>query len=208
MQAPPLTCAGRVLQASPLPEWGQGLAFGHRCGPGGHVGGHVPGSWSWALRGWSEGELSVSALQRTERRSNRGGGRGWRDGGVGGERCSIDAGREGYRWPGDGCSQRICFVCVLRAYEQGFPDGLFQCGAAEHPSAAKQAPPRWNARAWAAPHTQTHIHTSAQFCCCHDNHRVGSPVGKKVVYSFIYSKVIFYSSLCDIFSCATLLWLF
>lgn len=40
---PPLTCAGRVLQAASLLEGGEGLAFGPRRGPGGHAAGHVAG---------------------------------------------------------------------------------------------------------------------------------------------------------------------
>lgn len=65
---PPLTCAGCVLQASPLPEGRQGLVFGPcapGCVPGGQVGGHVPGS-RWLKLG--KEELSESELRLTERR--------------------------------------------------------------------------------------------------------------------------------------------
>lgn len=110
---------------------------------------------SFARMEWRRAErVSASEDGTSERQRRRK--RMKDDGGVEGERCSIDTGREGYRWSGDGCSLRICFVCVLRAYEQGYPDGLFRCGAAEHLSAANQAPP-----SWAAAHTRARRSTVA-----------------------------------------------
>ena len=54
---------------------------------------------------------------------------------------------------------RVCVymcACVLRASEQGFPVRLVQCGAAEHPSAAKQPPDRVSCPSCS---NDTHIHT-------------------------------------------------
>lgn len=70
---PPLTCAGRVLQAAPLLKRGKRLAFdpgATGCGPGGHVGGHDPGSCCSARLEWEEEEeenwMSQAELWRTE----------------------------------------------------------------------------------------------------------------------------------------------
>lgn len=78
------------MQAAPLPEGGEGLAFGRCCAPRGHVGGHVPRLSSSACRGEGEEERTESDLRRTERRSDRGGGGGEEVEEEG--RCGTDAG--------------------------------------------------------------------------------------------------------------------
>lgn len=194
--SPALTCAGRVLKAAPLPEWGEELVFRPSDISRGQVGGHFPGlcgsdCFRWVKESWvshSCGGWSVADLQ-----SVRGGGEKMRWMTYRREkvRCSTDAGSlESF------CIQcKYVCVCVLRACEQGFPDWLVQHGAAEHPSAAKQAPPppkdsprpelqRWRKmRAWwrgsASPLPRTNTHTeynthssSLRVCCCHDNHNL------------------------------------
>lgn len=73
---PPLTCAGRVLQAASLPERGQGLAFGTRRGPGGRAGGHVASITSARKeRRRAErvfGGQTVGGTEKTGRRRKRG----------------------------------------------------------------------------------------------------------------------------------------
>lgn len=161
---PPLTCAGCVLQAAPLPEGGEGLVFGPR-GPGGasrgQVGGHVPRLCGSGWLGWvKESWVSQSCRRRSvgELQSEKAGGG---EGGRGEERQKEEGkggcGTDDRSLRGFDCSQRksvyMCvYVCVmLRACEQGFPKWLVQCWAAEHPSAAKQAPPPpKDSHAWAA----------------------------------------------------------
>ena len=204
----PLTCAGCVLQAATLPERGQRLAFGRGCGPGGQVGGHVPGLSAVQLGEESWVSQSCGGRSAGELRSERGGEEG--GGGGGEERCKHKC------WELEGAAVRVrlgmcacvctcvrvCYVPVSRDFQSGW----FSAGLRSIPLQRNSPPTESRARAVAMTHTYTRVRTHAhaqteqgtkthcsggQFCCCHDNHKwVGKPARREVVFTVVYGSTL------------------